>query len=119
MSIVGWLILLIAAFGTVAVTQISWKHLTGQKRCPSIGPVPICYLVFAGYVAILVSVFTRSLPLFLAGLIPVLAFAAAGTFGELILKKDVCPKTSGGIPQCYFSFVASLVVAFSGLILFS
>ena len=119
MSIAGWLILLIAAFGTAAVTQISWKHLTGQKHCPTIGPVPICYLVFAGYVAILLSVFTQSLPLFLGGLIPVFGFAAAGTFGELVLKKDVCPKTSGGIPQCYFSFAASSVLAVSGFILFS
>ena len=119
MSLAGWLILLVAAFGTAAVTLISWKHLTGQKRCPSIGPVPICYLVFAGYVAILVSVFTRSPTLFLGGLISVFAFAAAGTFVELILKKEVCPRTSGGIPQCYFSFAASLVLALSGLYLFS
>lgn len=45
MSIAGWLILLIAIFGTAAVARISWKHVTGQERCQSIGPVPLCYLV--------------------------------------------------------------------------
>ena len=119
MSIAGWLVLLIALFGTAAVTHISWKHATGQKRCPSIGPVPICYLVFAGYLAILLSVISHSLPLFLGGLIPVFAFAAAGTFGELILKKEVCPRTSGGTPQCYYSFAVSLVLVGLGFILFS
>lgn len=119
MSIAGGLILLIAFFGTAAVAKISWKHVTGQERCPSIGPVPICHLVFAGYITILLSVFTQSLLLFLGGLVPVFAFAAAGTFGEMFLKKKVCPRTPGGIPQCYFSFAASLVLAVSGFILFS
>ncbi|MDC0886211.1 hypothetical protein OAS19_00255 [Altererythrobacter sp.] len=119
MSIAGWLILLIAAFGTAAAAKISWKHAAGQQPCPLLGPVPICYLVFAGYAAMMLSVIAHNLLLFVGGIFPVFAFAAAGTFGELVLKKEVCPRTAGGTPQCFFSFAVSLILAALGFILFS
>ena len=103
------LIAALAAFGLVGAGAISLNHLNGAASCPQLGVLPICYVVLAGYAAILVSAFTarrRSL-LFIAGWAPVLGFALVGAGAELALG-DICPRDGAGMPQCFYSLALAL-----------
>lgn len=104
----------LALYGAYVAFGISQVHLTGVERCPTIGPVPACYLVFAGYLAMLFAMIRPINWLFLTGWIPVFLLAAAGVAGEIFSDAPVCPQTDGGIPKSYFSFGISLVLGFLG-----
>jgi len=70
-------------------------QLSGLDACPLLGPVPACYLVFIGYIAIGVAVILeplRSLWIFLAGWLPVFLFALTGTSLELLGQPVIPPK---------------------------
>jgi len=91
-------------------------QLKGQEACPMLGPVPACYLVFVGYIAIGVSVVLEPLRsgwVFLSGWLPVFLFALSGTSMEL-LGQPTCPRSASDVPLCFFSLViaSSLFVAF-------
>ncbi len=115
-----WRVLLsvLALPGLLGGLFLSIEQLTAGDICPMLGPVPACYIVFAGYALILAAAWTpRSVAwrLFLAGFAPVGGLAAAGT-GLEIIQGDVCPQNEGGIPQCYLS-LAFAFATFGGFIL--
>ncbi len=106
---------LLALPGLVGGGLLSSAAMTSPGTCPSIGPIPACFLVLAGYAVILASVWAPPKPsglLFIAVFMPVLALAATGVVLELT-QGDVCPKASG-VPQCFYS----LALAFLSLIAF-
>jgi len=79
-----------------------------------LGPVPACYLVFAGYIAIGVSVALEPLRsgwIFLSGWLPVFLFALSGASLEL-LGRPTCPRSDSDVPLCFFSLaIASALLA--------
>ncbi len=92
----------IGAFGAGSLVA---QHIETGSGCPIIGAIPICAIVLAGYVLVLTSAALPKgvrAPVFFTGWTPVAALAAIGITLELITG-DVCPKTVGGIPQCYLS----------------
>jgi hypothetical protein len=108
------LLTLIAGLGVYGGAQLSLSHMQTGETCPMFGPLPACYLVLAGYVLMLAAAW---LPgrlrhfAFWPGWLPVFGLALVGSGFELI-EGDICPKSAGGIPQCYFSLamtVAALV----------
>ncbi len=104
----------LALYGAYAAFGISQVHLAGVEPCPTIGPVPACYIVFAGYVAMLSAMIRSTKWLFLIGWLPVFLLAASGVMAEIISDVPVCPQTDGGIPKCYFSFGISLILGLLG-----
>lgn len=83
-----------------------------------VGPVPACYLVLAGYMAMLISVTISNRAMFIVGLVPVFLLATTGVVGEIISAEPVCPQTADGIPKCFFSFGIASALAVMGLMLF-
>ena len=104
------------AIGLYGVVPIVYRHATGVETCPTLGPVPACYVVLLGYALMGASVFVNArirTPLFAAGLVPVIGLALTGSSME-ILGYQACPRSADGIPTCYFSlaFATGLMVLF-------
>lgn len=100
------LLTLAALLGLWAGGVLSLAHLKTGEVCPMIGPVPACFVVLAGYTLIFAAAWaprTAAPFVFAAGFTQVFGLAATGVALELA-HGDICPKTSGGIPQCFLSF---------------
>jgi hypothetical protein len=109
----------LAFLGAFAAFDISYAQWTGTAACPSLGIVPACYVVLAGYGLILLSDILLSRVIFLIGWIPVFLLAAGGSISELLFTTPVCPRTKSGIPQCYLSLALVIIIGISGLYLFT
>jgi hypothetical protein len=99
------IVALLAAIGLAGVLPVSLAELSSGVACPHLGPIPACHVVSIAYSAVLLSVLHPRLwrpSLFLSGWLPIFLLAAMGSVSEL-LGLDVCPKTSDGIPKCFFS----------------
>lgn len=105
------IIMILAIFGVVGAMPVSIAEFNQDARCPSIGPVPICYLVLAGYITILVSILLKkwNLIIFLMGWLPIFLFALVGSSFELA-GYDTCPKNQSGWPKCYFSLMLACAI---------
>lgn len=93
---------LAGVFGVVPIVQ---RQITGAAACPTLGPVPACYLVLLGYGLIVISVFLAAryrLITFAAGWLPLFILASTGSGLEL-LGQVACPRSSTGVPTCFFS----------------
>ena len=110
------LLTLVVGLGVYGGVTLSFSHMETGATCPMLGPLPACYLVLAGYVLMLLAAW---LPgrlrgyAFWLGWTPVFGLAFAGSVFEF-MQGDVCPKSAGGIPQCYFS----LAITATALVLF-
>ncbi len=108
----------LALFGAIAAFAISKAQWTGSAPCPSLGFVPACYVVLAGYLLMTLSaIFARGI-LCLLGWLPVFLLAAIGTFSEIFSAEPVCPQTGGGIPQCFLSIGLVSLIGLAGLFVF-
>jgi len=109
-------ILLVSVLALSRLFPVVTEQLSGLEACPLLGPVPACYLVFAGYIAIGLSVVLEPLRsgwLFLSGWLPVFLFALSGTSLEL-LGRPTCPRSESDVPLCFFSLAiaSGLLAAF-------
>ena len=105
---------ILAVIGLVGVLPVSLAEITLGSACPSFGPIPACHLVSIAYTTILVTVLHRSLwkpHLFLYAWVPIFLLALAGSGFELA-GHGTCPKTSGGIPKCFFSLGLAVFLIF-------
>ncbi len=93
---------LLLAFASYQASALSFKQWHHPGACPSLGPIPACYLVLAGFALALIGHLTRLRKLFLPSLgFPsgLALFASIGEIGGFI----ECPKSASGIPMCYLS----------------
>jgi hypothetical protein len=108
-------LLLLVCLGLWSGAKLSISHYKSGEACPILGPVPACYIAFAGYLMMASAVlrlFLSAAPwsgvfwngLFLAG-----GLALLGSALELI-KGDVCPKAMGWLPMCYVSLGFSVAI---------
>ena len=94
----------------------SWPIVSAQyqgvQACPTIGHVPMCYVVLAGYSLVALSGVlgerTRNLSFWL-GMVPLLMLAVVGSSLEW-LGRDTCPRTGQGIPTCVISLLVTIVL---------
>ena len=103
------------------IVPISLAHFQTGDACPSIGPIPACYVVSLAYLAMAIaaSIGFRNLKwLFFLGATPVILLAVAGTSLEL-LGRPTCPRSESGWPLCYTSLIIGLglLTAFLGAVL--
>jgi len=107
-------ILLVSVLAIYRLFPVVAEQISGLEACPLLGPVPACYPVFVGYLAIGLSVVLvplRSGWIFLSGWLPVFLFALAGSSLEL-LGRPTCPRSDSDVPLCFFSLaIASALLA--------
>ena len=98
-----WLLIIA---GLWSALRVSYTTITGSAPCPDLLAIPACYLVSLGYTFMLVALFVSSRPLknrlFYLAWTLVFLIAVLGTGFELALG-DACPRSSSGVPLCYFS----------------
>ena len=111
----GLLILLVAA-GLWSGAGLSWHQFQSGDACPMLGRVPACYIAFASYLAMAVSLVIRLATqpdrfrwLFWIGLGFAGGLATLGTVMEVI-KGGICPKAFGVLPMCYVSLAICVVM---------
>jgi hypothetical protein len=86
--------------------------MKGIDTCPMLGPVPACYLVGFGYVAMALAVLLsprQFTVLFFVGWTPVFLLALSGSTME-IMGHNTCPSSPSGIPLCYFSLTVAVLL---------
>ena len=100
--------------GLYGAASVSYTTITGTAPCPSVGFVPACFVVFIGYLLMLIASIAilqqRQLNrLFFIGWTPVFLLAFIGSLFELS-NGATCPKSNSGLPLCYVSLSFALVV---------
>ena len=115
MNALRMVLFLLVGFGFFSSGKLAWREWTTGEACPVVGSVPACYVAFAGYLAMTVSLlvamsFTAPWagPLFYTGVSVAGGLALVGSALELV-KGDVCPR-AGSIPMCYISFAMSILI---------
>ncbi len=110
-----FILVLLALVGLVSAGQLTGARMISADACPSLGPVPACYLVFAGYLLILISAvltgWARHL-VFLLAWLPVLALALIASVLE-VMRGSVCPTGFASLPQCYLSAALALAIGWA------
>lgn len=104
---------LLAALGLFGVVPVSLAELRSGGACPHLGPLPACHIVAVSYALMLAAALSQQVwarGVFYFGWIPVFLLAAGGSGLEL-LGQEICPKTEGGWPKCYFSFALAVTTA--------
>ena len=96
------LLALLLGYATYQAAVLSLDQFQNPGACPSIGPVPACYIVLAGFLAGLIGHLGRLRKTFLIGLGVPTALAAFASVGEIFGFVE-CPKTEGGTPMCFIS----------------
>lgn len=100
-----------ASIGFIGGGKLSLAHFESGDVCPMLGPLPACYLVFAGYGLMIGAAlaprrwFQR---LFILGWTPIFALAFIGAVLHTLVG-DTCP-VKNGVPQCYLSLAVALVI---------
>lgn len=81
--------------------------------CPSLGPVPACYVVLAAYVFLLVSALLVQpwrAYVFVPAWLLVFVIAALATGFELFMP-NTCPTSMIAVPSCFLSLAMAFLLA--------
>lgn len=111
------------ATGFAYAVLVSFRNFSGNL-CPSVGPVPICYIVLLAYGLMLLSLLVKHNGIkhyaFTVGWGMAFVFALLGSAAEFFTPGGgVCPSSNGGgirgasdagVPMCYVSLVLVLIV---------
>ena len=106
--------------------KLSLQQYETGEACPILGNfIPACYIAFGGYILIAIGAALSFMPagvdtvstvpmwgryLFWGGTAVAGGLAAIASVMELV-KGDVCPVGTAGIPMCYISLAFSIVIA--------
>lgn len=108
-------------FGLVSVGKVSLDTFNGMA-CPSIGPIPVCYVVTLAYALMLGSLIINHRGckhhFFCLGWGVAFTIALFASLAELFGGGGVCPSSGGGlraagptgIPLCYLSLAILVVI---------
>ena len=99
-----WGIILIGLSGTIPLVQ---NEFTNGNICPKIMGFPACYVILTCLSLAIIShsnLIKDKRRLYYLGVIVALSIATFGSFGNLMGYVE-CPKTEGGTPMCYLSFL--------------
>lgn len=114
--VILWLLIIAGLWGAL---RVSYTTITGTARCPDVIDIPICYLVGIGYISMLASQVVTGGKLknllFYPAWAVVFVVAALGSGFELSVG-NICPRSGGGVPMCYFSLALCVaIIIFFGL----
>jgi hypothetical protein len=106
-------IALLALTGALAAAQLSADQWATGAACPMLGPIPACYLVLGAYLVVFASTLITGWvrqTVFLVSWLPVFVLALVASAFDLVAG-PVCPRTFGGVPQCFVSLAVASAIA--------
>ena len=104
-KILHYLIALIFGLGIYGASGLVLKEYQLKQVCPQILSIPACYIVMACLIIPFIAhVFNLSNKIYFTGTGIALSIATYGSITNLLSFAE-CPKTSGGTPMCYISFL--------------
>jgi|GEM_PF-2370482 len=117
MNYIAWvcrgLIFAVSVYVLISLVPVIRAQWTGGNGCPTIGPVPACYVVALCYAAMglaaLINPFRFNL-LFWLGWSPVFLLALSGSVLE-VSGTPTCPIAPGGTPMCFYSLALATLLA--------
>jgi hypothetical protein len=96
--------------------RLSYSQYQSGEACPILGVVPACYIAFAGYLMMTVSLAVTAVRpdlklawMFWLGLLAAGGLALLGSGLELA-NGNICPKAFGWLPMCYISLATSILI---------
>ncbi len=105
----------LVGFGFFASGRLAWREWITGEACPVVGSVPLCYVAFAGYLAMAIGLVVAARSgtswgrsLFYAGVYVAGGLALLGSALELLIG-NVCPR-AGRVPMCYISLAMSVLI---------
>ena len=99
-----WIVILVGLSGTIPLVQ---NEFANGDICPKIIGIPACYIILTCLILAILShlnLFKDKKRLYFLGVLTALSIATFGTVGNLLGYVE-CPKTDGGTPMCYLSFL--------------
>jgi len=117
MKLIGWIcravIVLVSIYVLISLVSVIRAQWADGNGCPTIGPVPACYVVAICYalmgLAALINPARLNL-MFWVGWAPVFLLALSGTVLE-ISGTPTCPIGAGGTPLCFYSLALATALA--------
>ena len=121
--LVDGVLCLILAFGFLGAAKVSYDNFSGSA-CPTIGFIPICYVVLVAYGLMIAGLAIRQnhCKHYFFGIGWGVAFVIAlmGSLAEFFSGGGVCPSTgssgirgaSSGVPMCYISLVLLIIALY-------
>ena len=105
-----WVLVLIGFAGAL---HISYLNATTNNACPHVAMIPVCYVVLAAFGMMLLSLIINHYGckqhLFVAGWSIAFLIALLGSSAEL-MKGDICPASSNGLPMCFVSLALCIAI---------
>ena len=111
-KILHYLITLVFSVGIYGASGLVQKEYQLKQVCPQLLSIPACYIIMACLLIPLIAhIFNLSHKIYFAGTGLALSIATYGAVTQFVGFSE-CPKTSGGTPMCYISFLLffSLVI---------
>lgn len=98
---------MIGLYGTLPLVHHEFNN---NNICPKIIGIPACYIILSCLLMAIVShinLLKDKSTLFYLGVVTALSIAAFGSILDFLGYLE-CPKTNGGTPMCYLSFLLFL-----------
>ena len=111
-SVLNILIIILFLIGIVGAGSLVLEELRTGEGCPKFGFVPACYIIFAFFVLPFIAhIFKKGNVIYFLGTGLAFIIATVASIMQLTGNAE-CPKTGGGTPMCYYSFLifATLIV---------
>lgn len=101
----NWLLLLVFLIGIIGSGLLVYDELTIENVCPKLLGVPACYLILVCFIVPFVVHFIKGKS--------VIYYLFSGVAFTIALFASIlqffgfadCPKTSSGMPMCYYSLL--------------
>lgn len=105
-----WLIVIMLGLTVFATAQLVIDEYNMNEICPKVGGIPACYIVLSLFaLALVVHLIGQEQRLYIISIVILFLMATFGSIGELSGSLS-CPRTSGGTPMCYISFVICTIL---------
>ena len=107
-----YILYLVFLFGIYGAGTLAFREFSHGTICPTIASVPACYIILACLIVpFIVHVFNKGNSIYFAFTGLALSIATYGSIMQFFGAVE-CPKTGGGTPMCYLSFMlfATLVL---------
>lgn len=117
LALIYWiLIAILTVIGLLGVIPLVRSQLAYGDICPTIISIPACYIILGCLIFIIFHLFRLAKwgrRLFWIGTLIALAIATFGSISNMTGYAE-CPKTEGGTPMCYISFLLFLGITVLG-----